>query len=825
MASTPTTGTWRTSLLVLGLAALALLASATQVHAATSPTNNTAEPLRDLKGAELHAYVGKEGHWNTSNLSIDQSPNLSTVSVNWLHPDPADPLSDFDKGPLFPDYVEGVNFSVQEATTSDARTEFGADTDNSDIGANATFIWAGQLETGPTSMNDFARADEHQGNLEVETDTEEFRCDFTMADATGHSGTTSFFSGATLSEHAYHWWTFHNLPAPNSGRLICGVGLLESSGGDTKVYFNQSVNQDQIGPNNDIGLGLSGRVTGDTALIVQLNSFIGDPDKLFGFAKEPFLLETLEADFTFNCDGRTCDFTDQSTPGEDPLDSWDWAFGDGSSSTQQNPTHTYDSFGTFTVNLTVTDTGGTTDSVEKSVNVRLAPEFNVSAGLPSNANLQDIATTWNPGSPEVWGRDTRGLSNFDDGALVQWNETLTHQATHTLCPDDIGTFEESNTLKGLAVSKDSSPFIATSCLATGGGTTQRVVGVYDSGGDMLAAEEVAPEGEASSTQVDLSTRSLNNLTTATLDSRQLLDLGRGEIRWRIFDGSKDLDRAAIEWDGDDPTRVCFTGLDGTECRDGEGFLLGETSTLTGQDLTLFDGTVHILDKPTTIERRTVGLTVLNTTNVGQGLDPPIEVSKAGRLVAHVNESTHPKSVDVRLATNLSHVVQTEGNLVGVRDLSFHPRTERLYVSNATRVAAYNLTSVLNATANATQEETQTDVDDEEDEDGDPGGAAQDTAFADPSAAGDALGLNTQGGALFLSIILILALTVGAAITTQNVPPTASAVVVSMAALGGAVLTWAFGWFPIWALFIIALIVGAILVRGLGLGGAAGGGGV
>jgi len=48
-------------------------------------------------------------------------------------------------------------------------------------------------------------------------------------------------------------------------------------------------------------------------------------------------------------------FTDSST-GE--IDSWSWTFGDGGSSTDQNPTYTYDDPGTYTVALEVTGPGG-----------------------------------------------------------------------------------------------------------------------------------------------------------------------------------------------------------------------------------------------------------------------------------------------------------------------------------------------------------------------------------------------------------------------------------------------------------------------------------
>lgn len=48
-------------------------------------------------------------------------------------------------------------------------------------------------------------------------------------------------------------------------------------------------------------------------------------------------------------------FTDRSTGN---ITSWLWNFGDGSGSTEQNPSHTYVNPGTYTVSLTVTGPGG-----------------------------------------------------------------------------------------------------------------------------------------------------------------------------------------------------------------------------------------------------------------------------------------------------------------------------------------------------------------------------------------------------------------------------------------------------------------------------------
>jgi PKD repeat protein len=66
-------------------------------------------------------------------------------------------------------------------------------------------------------------------------------------------------------------------------------------------------------------------------------------------------------------------FTDNSTDSDGTINSWAWNFGDGKSSSQQNPAHTFTSPGIFTVTLTVTDDGGATDNTSRSVTVSVPP--------------------------------------------------------------------------------------------------------------------------------------------------------------------------------------------------------------------------------------------------------------------------------------------------------------------------------------------------------------------------------------------------------------------------------------------------------------------
>jgi len=66
----------------------------------------------------------------------------------------------------------------------------------------------------------------------------------------------------------------------------------------------------------------------------------------------------FQSDVTSGTSPLTVQFTDLSIPGDSPINEWSWLFGDGSSSTQQHPTHIYLNAGTYDVSLTVTTNNG-----------------------------------------------------------------------------------------------------------------------------------------------------------------------------------------------------------------------------------------------------------------------------------------------------------------------------------------------------------------------------------------------------------------------------------------------------------------------------------
>jgi serine protease len=75
------------------------------------------------------------------------------------------------------------------------------------------------------------------------------------------------------------------------------------------------------------------------------------------------------ANFSVSTSGLTASFTDGSSDSDGSIASRSWNFGDGSSSSSTNPSHTYAAAGTYTVVETVTDNAGATNSKSSSVTV------------------------------------------------------------------------------------------------------------------------------------------------------------------------------------------------------------------------------------------------------------------------------------------------------------------------------------------------------------------------------------------------------------------------------------------------------------------------
>lgn len=135
-------------------------------------------------------------------------------------------------------------------------------------------------------------------------------------------------------------------------------------------------------------------------------------------------VELPVADFATGnvCDGSVVNFTDASTIAQGNFTNWDWDFGDGNTSTQQNPTHTYASANTYNVTLEVTTNAGCTANITNPVTVSPVPtgDFSFADACASDVvNFVDNSSV-SSGTIQTW------QWNFGDGSPSDNQQNPTH---------------------------------------------------------------------------------------------------------------------------------------------------------------------------------------------------------------------------------------------------------------------------------------------------------------------------------------------------------------------------------------------------------------
>ncbi len=136
--------------------------------------------------------------------------------------------------------------------------------------------------------------------------------------------------------------------------------------------------------------------------------------------KDSVKIAVLNSDFTatttFGCGPRTVGFTNTSVnSGYGSIVSYNWNFGDGTTSTAVNPTHVYNDPGTYTVVLTTTNSLGCTNTMTKTNYIQIiGPNIEFSGDVlsgtcgPLNVNFTNNTISSAPAISYLW--------DFGDGS-------------------------------------------------------------------------------------------------------------------------------------------------------------------------------------------------------------------------------------------------------------------------------------------------------------------------------------------------------------------------------------------------------------------------
>jgi gliding motility-associated-like protein len=152
------------------------------------------------------------------------------------------------------------------------------------------------------------------------------------------------------------------------------------------------------------------------------------------------LFDLPEVDFvasdTLGCAPMTVSFTDRSVPS--PV-SWQWDFGDGSNSSDQNPAHTYQQDGIYSVSLTVTDANGCTNNLTK-LNYIVLDHPTVSFTVDYKASCPPVVATFTTTSSGLAGISRWDWDFGDGNTFSSLNPVVQHTYQTT------GTFDASVTI-------------------------------------------------------------------------------------------------------------------------------------------------------------------------------------------------------------------------------------------------------------------------------------------------------------------------------------------------------------------------------------------
>jgi large repetitive protein len=153
-------------------------------------------------------------------------------------------------------------------------------------------------------------------------------------------------------------------------------------------------------------------------LRVRDNDGDEDTKSLVAEPEAPPANEAPVADFEVHCQDLTCTFTDRSDDTDGNLVNRVWDFGDGASSNERNPVHSYDAAGSYVVTLTVRDSDGAEDS--KSLEAKpQAPSPNKAPDADFDVHCSGLTCTFIDKSKD------------DDGTIVAWRWTFGDGASST----------------------------------------------------------------------------------------------------------------------------------------------------------------------------------------------------------------------------------------------------------------------------------------------------------------------------------------------------------------------------------------------------------
>jgi PKD repeat protein len=231
--------------------------------------------------------------------------------------------------------------------------------------------------------------------------------DFTASAWNGNESTLYVAKGRTFNSYNY---VTNTIGTPVQIPNLIGILGISFSGSDLFAVTNAEVLVRADWPTKAIMNGWTFDLTSSGVLDSRAVEFIGDQFYVSdGYDARPAGDPLAHAVFVYsvtapNPTPPTASFTPSTTSGEapltvnftntstgDPTPTYSWTFGDGGTSTETSPSHTYSTAGDYIVTLQATNTGGSNQSAPVTIHVTpAAPPTN----LVGNPGFEVNTTHW-----------------------------------------------------------------------------------------------------------------------------------------------------------------------------------------------------------------------------------------------------------------------------------------------------------------------------------------------------------------------------------------------------------------------------------------------
>ena len=237
------------------------------------------------------------------------------------------------------------------------------------------------------------------------------------------------------------------------GAQVCNGSVttfndISSGEGNTIVKWHWDYGDGTIGVRTDATPFTRTYPVGTYTVKLFVENQIGCLSEVFSKPVRVYALPVANfANSTLLCETKPVSFTSQSTSVDGNITAWAWDFGDGNTSNQQNPTHTYATFGNYDVKLKVTTEFSCENIIVKQVKINPLPRvnFEIPDFCLADASAEFINTTTIPGSEQL-----TYLWDFGDpNANAQRPNTSTERnGKHTYT--STGIYEVTLTVKSLS---------------------------------------------------------------------------------------------------------------------------------------------------------------------------------------------------------------------------------------------------------------------------------------------------------------------------------------------------------------------------------------